>query len=86
MVSCLFLTLIRCFSLLSCLSSLPPSILQDRGGEYRSLLGVPGGLSGVMADPIKEEAAKRGLTLREGSGGDPDTLMRNTVSAQRKRC
>lgn len=59
---------------------------QDRGGEYRSLLGVPGGLSGPMADPIKEEAAKRGLTLREGSGGDPDTLMRNTVSAGRERC
>ena len=55
-------------------------VSQDRGGEYRSLLGVPGGLSGPMADPIKEEAAKRGLTLREGSGGDPDTLMRNTVS------
>ncbi|CAM9822769.1 unnamed protein product [Pylaiella littoralis] len=52
---------------------------QDRGGEYRSLLGVPGGLSGPMAGPIKEEAAKRGLALREGSGGDPDTLMRNTV-------
>lgn len=36
-----------------------------------------------MADPIKEEAAKRGLTLREGAGGDPDTLMRNTVSTPR---
>lgn len=46
------------------------------------MLGVPGGLSGTMAGPIKEEAAKRGLALREGSGGDPDTLMRNTVSAQ----
>lgn len=52
---------------------------QDRGGEYRSLLGVPGGLSGPMAGPIKEEAAKRGLTLQEGSGADPDTLMRNKV-------
>lgn len=52
---------------------------QDRGGEYRSLLGVPGGLSGPMAGPIKEEAAKHGLTLQEGSGGDPDTLMRNKV-------
>ncbi|CAM9297806.1 unnamed protein product [Laminaria digitata] len=52
---------------------------QDRGGEYRSLLGVPGGLSGPMAGPIKEEAARRGLTLQEGSGADPDTLMRNKV-------
>ncbi|CAM9295381.1 unnamed protein product [Ectocarpus sp. 12 AP-2014] len=52
---------------------------QDRGGEYRSLLGVPGGLSGPMADPIKQEAVARGLALREGNGGDPDTLMRNTV-------
>jgi len=42
-------------------------------------LGVPGGLSGSMAGTIKEEAAKRGLALREGNGGDPDTLMRNTV-------
>lgn len=32
-----------------------------------------------MAEPIKEEAAKRGLTLREGVGSDPDTLMRNAV-------
>lgn len=55
---------------------------KDRGGEYRSLLGIPGGLSGAMAGPIKEEAAKRGLALREGAGGDPDTLMRNTVSTQ----
>lgn len=58
---------------------------KDRGGEYRSLLGVPGGLSGQLAGPIKEEAAKRGLTLKEGSGGDPDTLMRNMVSAARER-
>lgn len=52
---------------------------QDRGGEYRSLLGVPGGLSGPLADPIREEAAKYKLTLREGLGSDPDTLMRNAV-------
>ncbi|CAN0381709.1 unnamed protein product, partial [Ascophyllum nodosum] len=52
---------------------------QDRGGEYRSLLGVPGGLDGAMAAPIKEEATKRGLALQGGSGGDPDTLMRNKV-------
>lgn len=62
-------------------SSVAVARKQDRGGEYRSLLGVPGGLSGPMAAPIKEEAARRGLTLREGNGGDPDTLMRNTVGA-----
>ncbi|CAN0278466.1 unnamed protein product, partial [Ectocarpus fasciculatus] len=39
----------------------------------------PGGLSGPLADPIKQEAAARGATLREGNGGDPDTLMGNTV-------
>lgn len=32
-----------------------------------------------MGGAIKEAAAKRGLALQEGSGGDPDTLMRNKV-------
>lgn len=38
-------------------------------------------MSGAMAEPIKAEAAKRGLVLQEGVGGDPDTLLRNKVSS-----
>lgn len=38
-----------------------------------------------MAGPIKEEAARRGLTLQEGSGADPDTLMRNKVRQETVR-
>lgn len=60
------------------------STVQDRGGEYRSLLGIPGGLSGALAGPIKEGAAKLGLSLEEGLGGDPDTFMRKKVRTDRR--
>ncbi|CAM9436938.1 unnamed protein product [Choristocarpus tenellus] len=61
----------------------PPSLsltqIQIYRGEYRSLLGVPGGLSGPLSEPIKAEAARMGLALESGAGNDPDTLLKNKV-------
>jgi hypothetical protein len=52
---------------------------QDRGGEYRSLLGLPGG-TGHASYPAVEEAAKKyGFQLVAGKGNDPDTLGKQIV-------
>lgn len=51
----------------------------DKGGEYRSLLGLPGG-SKHSAYPQVEAAGKaRGMTLVDGKGNDPDTLGKRLV-------
>ena len=53
----------------------------DRGGEYRSLIGLPGGING-KAFPMVEAAAKeKGMQLKllEGKGDDPDTLGKKIV-------
>jgi len=45
---------------------------QDWGAEYRSLIGLPGGLESDMGQSFASVAAKRGVTLRAGRGGDED--------------
>lgn len=52
---------------------------QDRGGEYRSLLGLPGGTSHSSYSLVEEEATKAGFKLVAGKGNDPDTLGKQTV-------
>ena len=50
----------------------------DRGPEYRSIVGLPGGMNGELFAAVKREA--EGLVeLKEGVGNDPDTLGRRTV-------
>ena len=48
----------------------------DVGPEYRSLVGIPGGLSdgGPFAEQLKQAAAAKGIALMEGRGDDADTL------------
>lgn len=48
----------------------------DLGPEYRSLVGIPGGLSGgsPLAEQLKQAAAVKGIALMEGRGDDADTL------------
>jgi len=48
----------------------------DVGPEYRSLVGIPGGLSGggPLAEQLKQAAAAKGIALMEGRGDDADTL------------
>eukprot|EP00446_Apocalathium_sp_SHHI-4_P006785 CAMPEP_0177163004 /NCGR_PEP_ID=MMETSP0367-20130122/6182_1 /TAXON_ID=447022 ORGANISM="Scrippsiella hangoei-like, Strain SHHI-4" /NCGR_SAMPLE_ID=MMETSP0367 /ASSEMBLY_ACC=CAM_ASM_000362 /LENGTH=229 /DNA_ID=CAMNT_0018608803 /DNA_START=63 /DNA_END=749 /DNA_ORIENTATION=- len=50
---------------------------QDQGGEYRSVIGLPGGIRSPL---MKELLVKAGhTTLAEGRGSDGDTLGTNTV-------
>jgi hypothetical protein len=51
----------------------------DKGGEYRSLMGLPGGLASSVYPGVQEEAAKAGFTLVPGKGNDPDTLGKQIV-------
>jgi len=51
----------------------------DRGGEYRSLLGLPGGLDHPSYQIVEASAEKAGFKLVPGKGNDPDTLGKQTV-------
>ena len=51
----------------------------DRGGEYRSLLGLPGGAKHPQYQLVEAAAEARGMTLKEGKGNDPDTLGKRIV-------
>ena len=50
----------------------------DRGGEYRSVIGIPGGAKGPLFSRIEEANAGR-FKLVAGAGNEPDTFMKNTV-------
>jgi len=51
----------------------------DRGPEYRSLLGLPGGVRSPLFASVKEAADAKGVTVIEGKGNDPDTLREHSV-------
>jgi len=53
----------------------------DRGPEYRSLLGLPGGTASPLFPAVAAAAAARGvgLTLLAGKGDDPDTSGQRAV-------
>ena len=51
----------------------------DRGGEYRSLLGLPGGSNHPMYPTVLEAANEKGMKLVLGKGNDPDTLGKKMV-------
>jgi hypothetical protein len=51
----------------------------DRGGEYRSLIGLPGGMSHVMYPSVENAAEKAGFKLVQGEGNDGDTLGKQIV-------
>lgn len=51
----------------------------DRGGEYRSLLGLPGGTKHTSYPLVEEAAAKAGFKLVAGKGNDPDTFGKQIV-------
>ncbi|KAL9186436.1 hypothetical protein ACHAXT_005674 [Thalassiosira profunda] len=51
----------------------------DKGGEYRSLLGLPGGKNHPMYGQVEAAAKARGMTLADGRGNDPDTLGKRLV-------
>ena len=53
----------------------------DRGGQYRSVIGIPGGMKGEALSAIQSALEKSGkdLKLVEGKGNDPDTLGKKVV-------
>jgi peptide methionine sulfoxide reductase MsrA len=54
---------------------------QDRGGEYRSVLGLPGGTESAMYSIVEKAAAESpgGMQLARGRGDEPDTLGNKLV-------
>jgi len=51
----------------------------DRGPEYRSMIGLPGGVNSEYFAEIEAVARGKGLALKEGKGSDADTLGARTV-------
>lgn len=51
----------------------------DRGGEYRSLLGLPGGMSHPLYPQVEAAAEAKGMILALGKGNDPDTLGKKLI-------
>lgn len=51
----------------------------DKGGEYRSLIGLPGGVNNPMFKEVELAAKKTGMTLEMGKGNDPDTFGKKLV-------
>lgn len=52
---------------------------QDRGGEYRSVVGIPGGIKNSVYPEMEAVAKKAGFSLAPGKGNDPDTLGQQVV-------
>jgi peptide methionine sulfoxide reductase MsrA len=52
---------------------------QDRGGEYRSVLGLPGGVNSPLYAVVEAAAAKSPMRLVAGRGDEPDTLESKSV-------
>eukprot|EP00283_Hemiselmis_rufescens_P023113 CAMPEP_0173448630 /NCGR_PEP_ID=MMETSP1357-20121228/41140_1 /TAXON_ID=77926 /ORGANISM="Hemiselmis rufescens, Strain PCC563" /LENGTH=297 /DNA_ID=CAMNT_0014415161 /DNA_START=26 /DNA_END=919 /DNA_ORIENTATION=- len=52
---------------------------QDRGGEYRSALGLPGGMSSPFLEAFKTAGDTRGMTLVASKGDEGDTLKDKSI-------
>jgi len=51
----------------------------DRGSEYRSLIGLPGGTDHPMYPLVEEAATAKNFLLVKGKGNDEDTLKTNKI-------
>jgi len=47
---------------------------QDAGGEYRTALGLPGGIENDAIGVLKQFAAEKGMKVLPGKGNEADTL------------
>lgn len=47
---------------------------QDKGPEYRSLIGLPGGTKHPMYEAVEAAGTAQGFRLEIGKGNEPDTL------------
>jgi hypothetical protein len=71
---CVFL-----FFLCALISSTDRVDPNDRGAEYRSLIGLPGGVNHASYADIEAAAQASGFKLKPGKGNDPDTLGQRLV-------
>jgi len=51
----------------------------DQGPEYRSLIGIPGGINNTLMYSLIKRANLHNMSLVPGHGSDPDTFENNTV-------
>lgn len=51
----------------------------DKGGEYRSLLGLPSGTNHAAYPAVLAAAQQKGMALNIGSGNEPDTFGTKSV-------
>mmetsp|Transcript_28290 Transcript_28290/g.77661 ORF Transcript_28290/g.77661 Transcript_28290/m.77661 type:complete len:292 (-) Transcript_28290:466-1341(-) len=51
----------------------------DKGGEYRSLIGLPGGMNHASVPAMEAIAKDAGFKIVAGKGDDPDTLGKQIV-------
>lgn len=51
----------------------------DRGSEYRSLIGLPGGMNHPLYPAVEEAGKAKGFALEAGKGNDPDTFGKKLV-------
>lgn len=56
-----------------------PDYYDQGSGQYRSLIGVSGGLANAKVLNAMRQANVHNLTLKAGHGSDPDTFLTNTV-------
>ncbi|KAJ8599464.1 hypothetical protein CTAYLR_008028 [Chrysophaeum taylorii] len=51
----------------------------DRGSEYRSLMGLPGGMDSPLFQEASDVLLNKGMRLKAGTGNDPDTLGKRLI-------
>lgn len=52
---------------------------RDTGGEYRSVIGLPGGMQHPVVAVLRGDAAAKGMRLVQGAGDEGDTLAEKTI-------
>ena len=52
---------------------------RDTGGEYRSVIGLPGGMQHPAVAVLRGDAAAKGMRLVPGAGDEGDTLAEKTI-------
>jgi len=52
---------------------------RDTGGEYRSAIGLPGGVQHPAVAVLRDDAAAKGMRLVPGTGDEGDTLADKTI-------
>jgi hypothetical protein len=76
---CLYVRPLSVYFLACLLVSLERVDPGDRGSEYRSLIGIPGGVQHPLYSQMEGIASAAGFSLKAGKGDDPDTFGKALV-------